>query len=429
MTYQQAVDYIHSLLKFGIKPGFERINTLLDMLGNPQKKLSFIHVAGTNGKGSTCNMMSNICICSSMKTGLFTSPYVVDFCERIQINGEMISHDDLVKCVEKIKPLVEKATAIGFAPTEFEVITAIAFDYFAEQKCDIVVLEVGLGGRLDSTNVIENPVSTIITSVSYDHMNILGNTIEEIAAEKAGIIKHKVPVTVYVNQNKNALRVIREKAEEMKSLLILPNAEQLEIVSENIDETVFKYNDIEYHIHLIGKHQVFNALSVIEACKQLEKDGLPISEESIKKGIAATTVPARMEVLSKQPLIVIDGGHNADCANALKNVLSHFLKGKKILALCGMMEDKEYMKYIQILSDNFDAMYCATPDNPRSLSAEKLCECAGEFVRECRAFDTIENAVDSALTALDGYDALVICGSFYLACDVRNIILKKYSDK
>lgn len=422
MNYNEAVKYIHSLLKFGINPGLERMEKMLELLGNPHKKTQFIHVAGTNGKGSCCNMFSNVLIESGKKVGLFTSPYVVDFCERIQIDGKMISHNDLVKQVEKIIPIVAELERQGVQPTEFEVITAIAFNFFACSNCDVVVLEVGLGGLMDSTNVIEKPLLSVIMPISFDHMNVLGNTIEEIASQKAGIIKQNSTVISYPLQKEIALSVLMKKCSEKNSKLLVPNLSSVKVLSQSIFGSTFTYDGGEYTVKMLGNHQVNNAVTVIAGCRQLSF----VTDENIRKGIGRTVVPARMEIISNDPMVLLDGGHNEDCAIALHNVLSNYLDGKNIVALIGTMEDKEYDKYLSLVAPHFSKIVVTTPDNPRSLNAYRLKQSADVVCNCVVAEENVEKSVAIAMGFLETADALVVCGSFYLASDVRDVLKTKY---
>jgi dihydrofolate synthase/folylpolyglutamate synthase len=318
MTYTQAVEFFHSFLKFGINPGLERIKALCEKLGNPQNELKFIHVAGTNGKGSTSAMIAEILKLASYKVGLFTSPYVVDFRERIQINGQMIEKEQLAGIAQKIKKVVYALALEGIEPTEFEVITAAAFLYFAQSKCDVVVLEVGLGGRLDSTNIIKTPLLSIITSISLDHINILGSTIEQIALEKCGIIKEGGITVSYPEQLEAAKRVITETAYKMNNKLIIPKIENIQIINEDIRGTKAQIDGIDLTIPLIGEHMVKNCSVAVAAARALNSTGLKVSDENISAGVANTSIAARMEVFNDKSLILLDGGHNEGCAKALQ---------------------------------------------------------------------------------------------------------------
>lgn len=420
MNCNQAVEYIHSLQVFGINPGLERIERLCRMLGDPQDKLKFVHVAGTNGKGSTSAMLAGIFTAAGYKTGLYTSPYVIDFRERIQINGEMISEPDLADIISEVKPAVEELNSQGVIPTEFEVITAAAFLYFERCGCDRVVLEVGLGGRFDATNIIKDPLACVITSISLDHTDILGDTVEKIAFEKCGIIKDTGLTVSYPKQPESALKVIEKTAEEHGKKLIVPELDRLEIISEGIKGTDIKYKDLRLTVPFTGEHMVMNALTVIETAI-----GLGMDNDVIAAGIAGAVMPARMELLNETPAVIMDGGHNEGCAEALKDTLQKFYKGKKILAVIGMMRDKDTDKYFAKTAPLFSRMITTCPKNPRSERAETLKETALRYCRDCAAVDDPRWAVDTALEIIGGYDLLVICGSFYLAGDVREYIIEK----
>lgn len=413
MTYKQAVDYIHSLLKFGIKPGLERISALMTELGNPQSKMKFIHIAGTNGKGTTSTMMSEILKSAGYKTGLFTSPYVFDFCERIQINNQNISHKDLTEIVDKVKSAVDKILKKGIEPTEFEVITAAALLYFYRQKCDYVVLEVGLGGRYDSTNIIPAPHAAIITSISLDHTKILGNTVEQIACEKCGIIKSGSKVITTNEQNEKALEIIKRTANENNADLIVGGVESAKILNENIFGTDLSFNGIKIHIPLAGRHQVENSVGVITAAK-----ALGIADGHIKEGIENTVIHARMEIIEKEPLIMLDGGHNPECAAALANVLKNFAGDYNITVLVGMMADKDCKKYLQKILPLCKKCVVTVPDNLRSLGANELAKLSKEFVKDVEIIENPKEAY-TFLKAETGKEAmLLVCGSFYLISDI-----------
>ena len=414
MQYEEALQYIHSLEKFGIKPGMERITALCRAFGNVQERLRFIHVAGTNGKGSTSTMLANICRCAGYKTGLFISPYVLDFRERIQVNGEMIPKSALSDIVERIQPVADAMREHGESPTEFEVITAAAFLFYAESECDMVVLETGLGGRLDSTNIIPCPEVSVITSVSLDHMAVLGNTVSEIAAEKCGIIKTGGTTVSYPYQNPEALSVIRRTAQERENTLIVPDGETIEIINESIFGTDAVIDGLCVHIPMLGRHMVYNASMAVAAARSMG-----ICDAHIARGVAESRMPARMEVLREQPLTIIDGGHNEDCANALRNAVNRFLPHRKIIGICGLMADKAYETYLSIVAPLFSALVTVTPDNPRALSAEALCEAAKPYCANVTAAHSFKEACAFA-RAQAGEDGVVLaCGSFYMVADLE----------
>lgn len=413
MNYEDSVKYIHSLLKFGMNLGLERISALLNELGNPQEKLEFVHVAGTNGKGTTSTMLSSILCAAGKKTGLFTSPYVFDFCERIQINNKNIPHDDLSLVVEKVKNACDRLSAKGTEPTEFEAITAAAMLYFYEQKCDAVVLEVGLGGRYDSTNIIPCPKAAVITSISLDHTKILGDTVEKIAAEKCGIIKNGGTVITTSEQNENALSVIKDTVKEKNGRLLIGDVSAAEILSEDIFGTEISYNGLTVKIPLVGRHQVENTVGVITAAR-----ALGISDEFIKKGIESTVIHARMEIISRSPVIMLDGGHNPECAAALENVLVRFAGDKSITVLIGMMADKDTKDYLAAILPHCKTAVFTKPSNPRAEDENVLLREGKCFCRDVVSVKDPKDAYKKAESLVKNGDMLLVCGSFYLLSDI-----------
>lgn len=423
MNCNEAIGYIHSLEKFGIKPGLERIRALCDILGNPQNKLKIIHVAGTNGKGSTSTMISNILQKSGYNTGLFISPYVIDFRERIQYNGNMIEHHELAECVEKVKNAAEILSEKEIYPTEFEAVTAAAFLYFEKKKCDFVVLEVGLGGRYDSTNLILAPYASVITSISLDHMNILGSTVEEIAAEKCGIIKFGGATVAYPFQSEGAMAVIKKTCEEKQNKLIIPDVDSLRIISEKAEGTTAVYKNIRFDLPLTGRHMVYNTCTAIEAVKSLARLGVSVEDEAIIKGISASAMPARIEILRTHPLIVLDGGHNEGCANALSDYVKKFLADKRIIAVSSLMQDKDYETYLKIIAPYVSTFIATQAPVPRALSAQELCNCASVYCSNSNAVANPHKAVSAALNIAEKDDVILVCGSFYLAGEIREDLI------
>ena len=423
MNCTQAVEYIHSLEKFGIKPGLERIKALCELLGNPQDKLKVIHVAGTNGKGSTSTMISNILIQNGFNTGLYISPYVTDFRERIQLNGNMIEHSELAECVEKVKAAVDILLEKGEQTTEFEALTATAFVYFEKKKCDYVVLEVGLGGRFDATNVIKAPFVSVIASISLDHTAILGDTVEKIAAEKCGIIKFGAETVVYPFQQSEAMKVIENTCNIRCNSLRIPDVNKLDIGDETIEGTKACYDGIEFLLPLAGKHMIYNAVTAIEAIRSLKRFGVDISDKTVASGIASSVMPARMELIRKKPVVILDGGHNEGCANALAEYIRKHLSGKRIIMVSSMMADKDYMSYMRIVAP-FASVFVATKaDVPRALASDELCEVAKGFCADCYSIADPLKAVQAAGNITEKDDAMIVCGSFYLAGEVRDCLL------
>lgn len=413
MNYQEAVDYIHSLLAFGIKPGLERIRALLEVLGNPQNDLRFVHVAGTNGKGSTSTMLACILKAAGYKTGLFTSPYVFSFCERIQINNENIPEDALACVVARVKAAIETLNAGGIVPTEFEAITAAALLYFKEQNCDYAVMEVGLGGRFDSTNIIPAPEVCVITSISLDHTKILGDTIEQIASEKAGILKQGSACVTTTRQDPTALSVIRDTAKKQGCTLCVADANAAQVLSEGLTETVFSYQGEPYTIHLSGRHQIENAVGVVEAAKQIAG----VTQAHIRAGLQNTVMRGRMEYRAGTPPMLLDGGHNPECAEALREVLKRFAP-QNITAVIGLMADKDAAKYLKTVLPICKAVYFTKPSNPRAAEPAMLQGLADSVnvksFTENKPKSALKQAIDATLQ--DGL--VLVCGSFYLLSDL-----------
>ncbi|MBR5246508.1 MAG: bifunctional folylpolyglutamate synthase/dihydrofolate synthase [Clostridia bacterium] len=412
MNFNQSVEYIHSLLAFGIKPGLERISMLLDLLGNPQDKLKIVHIAGTNGKGSTSSMISNMLIADGHKTGLFTSPYVIDFCERIQINGENVDKNIFAECVTEVREKIEELNKQDVIITEFEAITVSAFLCFLKAECEYVVLEVGLGGRFDATNVVKSPQAVVITSISLDHVAILGDTISKIAFEKCGIIKENVPVITSSNQNDDALKVIKETCENKNCNLIVTNPKETEIFDDSIFGTVFAYNDNVYKTKLTGNHQIENTVNAIHCARVLG-----ISENAITQGIENTRMIARMEIIGEKPLVIRDGGHNEGCANALYNFLNKY-NVKNINMLVGLMADKDVEGYVKKIAPLCKSVVTVTPSNPRALNGDKLKEIAEKHCENTKCIDNPKEGYKYILSNTKEDETVLICGSFYLMSDI-----------
>lgn len=421
--YTRSLSYIHSLLKFGTRPGLERVSALLDELGRPQDKLKFVHVAGTNGKGSFCTMMSEILKSAGYKTGLFTSPYVFDFRERIQINGEMISEEELCEITADVKAAAEKIAKMDLQPTEFEFITAAALKYFADKNCDVVVLEVGLGGRLDSTNIIKTPLLSAIMSISLDHMAVLGDTVEEIAAEKSGIIKENGVTVCFSRQDEKAEKIIRKTAEEKGNVYIKSSPEDIKVLSCDLSGTKAVYRDMEIFIPLIGEHQVYNAQTAVDAALALNDRDLSISPENIIDGISKARIPARTELFGKNPLTILDGAHNREGVEALLSNLNKFLKGRKLTVIMGMMEDKEYEFAADEISKLAKTFTATLPSNPRAVSPKVLAEIAEKNCSDVFICENPAEAYREVYEKAQKDDIILVCGSLYLAGDVRGEIV------
>ena len=412
MNFNESVEYIHSLLAFGIKPGLERISMLLDLLDNPHDKLKIIHIAGTNGKGSTSTTISNMLIASGKKTGLFTSPYVIDFCERIQIDGENVSKNLFAECVTEVREKIEELNKKDIIITEFEAITVSAFLCFVKAECEYVVLEVGLGGRFDATNVVKKPEAVVITSISLDHIAILGDTIEKIAFEKCGIIKENTTVITSSNQHKDALNVIEKTCEIKNCKLIITDPNKTEILDDSIFGTLFAYDEDVYKTKLTGNHQIENAVNAIECVKTLGIGG-----NAIALGIENTRMIARMEIIGTKPLIIRDGGHNEGCAEALHNFLVKY-DVKNIKMLIGLMADKDVEGYVQKIAPLCKSVVTVTPSNPRALNGADLEKITGKYCDDCKFINNPKEGYEYILSNTKEDETVLICGSFYLMSDI-----------
>ncbi|MGO1042062.1 bifunctional folylpolyglutamate synthase/dihydrofolate synthase [Clostridioides difficile] len=431
MKYEEALEYISQTNKFGIRLGLENIGKLLELLGNPQETLNIIHVAGTNGKGSVCSFISNILRESGYKVGLYTSPYLETFTERIRVNGENIPQEDVARIIGLIKEKIEVMVSQGYVyPTEFEVVTAMAFYYYSEQKVDFVALEVGLGGRYDATNIITKSLVSVITSISLDHTGILGDTIEKIAYEKAGIIKENGIVLVY-NQTDEAKDVIKSVCKEKNAKYIEVNFDSINIKKSNINSQVYDCNVMgetykNLEIMLIGEHQINNsilAMSVLEYLKDTKKlDN--VSEESIRKGLITTKWPGRIEKIKESPIFIIDGAHNEDGAKSLAKALDKHFKDKKLTLLIGMLEDKDIDGVLDILMPKFSKVVTTTPNNPRAINSDILKEKILKYVSDVTSKHEIEDAVNYTLETSSKDDIIISAGSLYMIGTVRTLVKK-----
>ncbi|MBR4761985.1 MAG: bifunctional folylpolyglutamate synthase/dihydrofolate synthase, partial [Clostridia bacterium] len=365
MNCKEAFDYIESAGLLGSKPGLDRINALCAALGNPQEKVRYIHIAGTNGKGSVAAMLSSILISAGYKTGLYTSPHLCRFEERIKICGADIPKRRLAGIIGKIK---ECADNMSDKPTEFEIATAAAFLYFYEEHCDIAVLETGLGGRLDATNVITAPVLSVITGIALDHTSILGDTVEKIAFEKGGIIKEKRPVVT--GDDIAAKEVLKDIAAKRNAPFFIADKSRLSGVSVTLGGTAFDFVPYgKIKLSLSGAYQAGNACSALTAVEVMRGEGFKISEKAIRAGLLAVRWPARFEVLSKRPLIIYDGAHNPQGAALLKEALGA-LHIEKAVFLSGAMRDKDYAAFAGTLTPLTELVFTVKPDNPRALEPE-----------------------------------------------------------
>lgn len=416
-----AIEKIHSLDKFGSRPGLERIKRFLEILGNPQDDLKFIHVAGTNGKGSTCALLSSVLTQAGYKTGLFISPFIVDFRERIQINGEMITKSVLDEAVEKTFPIVERLREEDCIITEFEYVMALAFLIFKQARCDVIVLETGMGGLLDCTNVIKPPICSAVTKIGLDHTAVLGSTIEEITLQKCGIIKTG-STAVASAQDLGVMEIIEKNCADKNVELIKSEKLDIKLKSESIKETVFEYKGLELHLPFIGAHQLDNAKTAL-ACVEVLKKFFIIRNEDIIGGFEKAKNPARLELMSEKPLTLLDGAHNPDGINALKNAVIKYNPKSSAILIIGMLGDKDSKSSIKLLDGLFDEVCTVPVNNPRSMSSQALCDEYKRCSTHVKPFADVHSAYEYARNkAIQNDSILVIAGSLYLASEIRPII-------
>ena len=417
MTYQQALYYLHSAPRFKGKAALERMRRLCEKLGNPQKELRAVHVAGTNGKGSTANMVAAALCASGYRTGMFISPYVIDFRERIQVNGQYISPEELAAITERVRQADEELSREGLHATEFELVTACGLCYFRQQRCDIAVLEVGLGGRFDATNVIEPPEAAVITKIALDHTAILGGTIEQIAFEKCGILKEGC-AAVYPQQDPAAMKVIRQQCIRRGIELHIPDPSSMQLLSCDLEHTHLRYGKEEWDIPLGGQHQIGNALTAMETLHILRTRGWRLPQKAVRQGIASLHFPARLERVCGQPPIYIDGAHNPDGMQSLV----HALGSQPFTAVFTAMRDKDYQQTLTLLAGRARRLIVCTLDIPRAASIEELTEAAAPLGCQVLQAANTSQALRLAKEGLSLGESIVVCGSLYLAGEVHALL-------
>lgn len=419
MNAEQAIAYIHSVCWKGSIPGLGRTQELLEKMGNPEKKLKFVHIAGTNGKGSTAAMTASILSKAGYRTGLYTSPYIYRFHERIQVDGVEISDEDLTEITEYVKPL---ADSMAQSPTEFELVCCIAFEYFYRKKCDIVVLEVGMGGAWDATNVIEVPEVAVITNIGLDHTEYLGDTVEKIAETKSGIFKPHGHGVVY-RSTPSVEAVYERVCAERDVSLRKADFDGLVLKAHTLEGQVFDCGSRKNLVlPLLGDHQLHNASVVLSIADTLIGEGWKISEQNIYDGIRDVRWPGRFDIVCRKPLFIIDGGHNPQCIEALVKNIRDYLAGKKVVALTGVLADKDYADMYKPVMPLVDRFVCITPPNPRKLEAEQLAQYLRQAGAQAQASESILDGVKKAME-LAGKDGVVLCfGSLYSIGGIRDAL-------
>ena len=419
MTGQEAVDLIHQEAWTGRKPGLSRTIELLDRLGNPHKKLKYVHITGTNGKGSAAAMVASVLTAAGLQTGLSTSPHLWQFHERFQVDGVPIPDEALGRIAEQV---IAAGKGMEDSATEFELMTAVGMLYFLEAACDIVVLEVGLGGRLDSTNVIPAPEVAVITNIGLEHTAELGDTRALIAQEKSGIIKAGCEAVLY-GQSREVEAVVERACQKLEVPLTITGPEELEVLSSGLEGQTFRYRGKgPYHIPLLGEHQRYNAAVALETLWALARRGWRISEEAIAEGLSNTVWPARLELARRGPDVLLDGGHNPQCMEALCQSLKKLYPDQKLIFLTGMLADKDYPAMVGEMLPLAREFVTITPVSDRAMSAQELAKylkSRGALAFPC---DTTQEGLERALAAAGPQGVVCACGSLYMIGEVRHLL-------
>ncbi len=417
---ERPEDYIHALGRFSGAPGLHRIRALLAALGDPQRALRFVHLAGTNGKGSTAAMTAEIVLRAGYRVGLFTSPYLVAFEERIRVNGEMIGQDDLARLTDRVRAAVSMLSLHeGEHIGEFEFVTAVGMLYFVERACDLVVLETGLGGEFDATNAIDPPLVAAITSISLDHTAVLGDTVEQIARTKAGIIKQGSTVVCAYGQPEGARREIENACKRVGSPLTIP-APATAVVC-GLDGSQFHAGEHTYYLSLIGRHQVENALTVLAIVGALRDRGFFLPEDAVRDGLAGTRFAGRLEIVATAPLTLLDGAHNPGGVVALTDAIDTLLDDRRLLLVIGMVRDKAVEPCVAALASRASAVFACAPNNERALPVQQLADLAACHCAEVHTCESVAAAYAAARRNATESDCILLCGSLYLVGEAEKI--------
>ena len=413
MTDKEAIELVHQRAWVGQKPGLDRIRRLLGRLGDPHTRLKFVHIAGSNGKGSTAAMLASVLTAAGLKTGLYTSPHLWRFHERFQVDGAPIPGEDLAEITAQVLEAAEDET-------EFELMTAIGMVYFLRAGCDLVVLETGLGGRLDSTNVIPAPEAAVITHIGLEHTELLGDTVGKIAAEKAGIIKPGCDAVLY-GQSLEAETAV-ERACGVVNVPLARTA-PAEPVSSGLEGQSFTYRGRgPYSISLLGEYQVHNAAVVLETVDALRRRGWEIPEKAVQSGLSQARWPGRLELARRSPDVILDGGHNPQCMEALARALGELYPGKKLIFLIGVLADKDWSTMLGELLPLAKEFYTITPDSPRAMSAVELADYLEKQGARAVPCETVRDGLDRALASSESQDVVCACGSLYMIGEVRHLL-------
>lgn len=425
MNYEEAMNFIQNTNKFGSVLGLDNIRELLERLGNPQDQLRVVHIAGTNGKGSTLAFLAGIFRESGYRAGRYVSPASFSYEERFRINEENISKKDLCFYMEKIKNVAEEMVKDGLShPTMFEIETALSFLYFLDKKVDVVLLETGMGGRLDATNVVKKPIATIIASIGMDHMQFLGDTLEKIASEKAGIIKEGCPVISYDN-TKEVNEVIKNKAKQMHAKVTFVNSAGIRVLQESLNGESFSYRSSDgrwyekIEIPLLGRHQINNAALALETLNVI-KNYYCISDFQTEDGMRKTIWRGRIEILEREPMVICDGAHNPDGAKSLLSFLQNNFTNQRLIYIMGVLSDKDYEQMVQILAPAADKIYTVAPDNPRALSSRELCNCISKYHQNVEERQRLAECLSEVRQKAEKDDVIIICGTLSFQNELIN---------
>ena len=421
MTINEALDYIHAVDWRRSSPGLSRIDELLAQMGHPERTMKFVHVTGTNGKGSTCAILASVLRAAGYRTGLYTSPYIFRFNERMQIDGAPISDAELCAVTEEVRPL---ADGMADHPTEFEMVTAIAFSWFASRKCDIVVCEVGMGGALDATNVIPAPEAAVLCNIGLDHTAYLGDTAEKIAATKSGIIKAGCDAVLYPCAP-SVREVVADRCRRCGVTLHPVDMDTLVPVSHSLEGQEFRFGSLSgLHLPLLGRMQLRNAAAALTAVEVLRRRGWAIGEDAVRQGLAQVRWPVRFEVVRREPLVVMDGGHNPQCMAALVENIQDYLPDRPLTVLTGVLRDKDYHRMYAPLLPYAAQFITVTPDSPRALPAQELASYLQTLGRPVTACGTVAEGAALALAKAANGGAVLCCGSLYLMGEAEAALLR-----
>ena len=427
MNYKEALNFINSKTNFETKPGLKRITKLMELVGDPHKNINYIHIAGTNGKGSVSFMLASVLKESGYKTGLYISPAIDDIREKIQINGNFIPEEDFAEILSALEPAVNSEVFKDDPISEFELITAIAFCYFKKENCDIVILETGMGGKWDATNIIQNPICSVITSISKDHTQILGDSIEKIANEKLGIIKPFCPVVISANQEKKVYDIAKKIAEELNSSVFVAETSLLKNVSIALDKGIcFEYKDLNVNINICGKYQIENISTV---CKVLSivKEGLHIDKKSVINGFKNVYLPCRTEIMhSESPRIILDASHNVSGIEKLKEFITDNFKKEDLIGITGMFKDKDTENMLKEIAPSFEKIFTVEPNSPRKLPLEDITNQVLKYNSNVISEESVEKAIKSAVKIAGKSTTIIVFGTFSIMKEAKETIEKLF---